>query len=61
MHVDHFQATNGKISEQRLFKSEVKSEMKGEKTTLSSEKRARQGAKIQKLDKEKIQNKVIKN
>jgi len=35
--------------------------MKGEKTTLSSEKRARQGAKIQKLDKEKIQNKVIKN
>ena len=54
MHVDHFQATNGKISEQRLFKSQVKSEMKGEKTTLSSEKRARQGAKIQKLDKEKI-------
>ena len=34
--------------------------MKGEKTTLSSEKGARQGAKIPKLDKEKMQNKVIK-
>ena len=61
MHVDHFQDTNSKISEQRLFKSEeVKSEMKGEQTTLLSEKGARQGAKIPKLDKEKMQNKVIK-
>lgn len=33
MHIDHFQDTNNKIGEQKVFKAEEeKSEMKGENT-----------------------------
>ena len=40
MFIGHFQNTTNKIGEEKFFKSEEeKSEMKGEKTTLSCEKR----------------------